>query len=171
VAFVVNHWPSRRGGDAAEANRMLVAQRVRTVLDSLYKREPQRHLLVMGDFNDEPTDKSIQEGLQTARVNTAPGTLGLFNAMAPLDSLGKGSHFYNKEYSMLDQMILSTNFRDKQGLDYIPASAGIFIQPWMQEPEGTRFAGNPLRTYAGKKYLGGFSDHYPVFIHVTVPGK
>ena len=81
----------------------------------------------------------------------------------------KGTHSYNREWNMLDQIILSPNFLNNKELEFVPGSAGIFSPEWIQDTG--KYAGQPFRTYAGKKYLGGYADHFPIYIHVRTTGK
>ena len=167
VSVIVNHWPSRRGGaEASEAKRIAVARRVSSYMDSVNRCCPSRHVIIMGDFNDEPTNRSISEVLQAGDLASAQGVVVLQNAFYQLKQQGQGSHVFNNEKSMLDQIILTPNFLDKQGLELIPGSATIVNPEWMQDKG--KYAGSPLRTYAGKKYLGGYSDHFPVYIRIQM---
>lgn len=155
VWFAVCHFPSRRGGeDASAPNRAQAAITLKNRTDSILQTEPDAAIVIMGDFNDEPTDSSMFQVLGAK----APGTKNqaLFNLMLPLKEAGKGSYLYRGNWNMLDQIIVSKAFCKKQC-----PQASILDADFLKEKEG-KFAGSPLRTYAGKNYLGGYSDHLPV---------
>ena len=70
VNFLVNHWPSRRGGqEKSEPNRIQAASVARSIVDSLFKISAQSNIFIMGDFNDEPSNKSILEVLKAKNQN------------------------------------------------------------------------------------------------------
>lgn len=168
ITFFVNHWPSRRGGEESASSRAAAAQTARTVIDSLLKANPNERLILMGDFNDEPWDVSIQQVLKAVSIDSSAQSPSgyLLNAWGPLKKAGRGSHNYRQEWSALDQMILSPGLL-KGKLQYVAGSADIYKQDWMLEASG-KYAGSPFRTYAGAKYLGGFSDHLPVYLHLSL---
>ncbi|KOY84806.1 hypothetical protein AD998_00360 [bacterium 336/3] len=172
----VAHFPSRRGGlKESEPKRIYVASQVKSKVDSIQKRSPKANIIVMGDLNDEPINKSIVE-----TINAKPYSEGLkqgqmFNAMGVLKAEGKGTHaYYNgkekiTEWNLLDQMILSSNLVNKKSsLRYVLKSATIHKPETLMQQEPAQYKGQPLRTFAGKKYLGGYSDHFPVFIQLAV---
>ena len=158
IHFLVNHWPSRRGGvEASEPKRTFVASEVRKAVDSLLKISP--NLIIMGDFNDEPHNKSIHEVLG-AKSLTEPGDLK--NLFLAKKEMGEGSYNYRGNWNMLDQIIVSENMSTKN--DGIFAhDPEIFKEDWMTYDDKKR-GKVPNRTYGGPNYYGGFSDHFPVKI-------
>lgn len=156
----VNHWPSRRGGEEeSRPKRMAAARSLRRVTDSLLKANPDVRFLIMGDFNDEPGDASISKELG---AGSDPSEKGVFNAMASLAAAGQGSHSYRETWNMLDQIMVSPGLRGGKGLAWVPESAGVYRPFWMHD-RYAKHPGAPYRTYAGPRFIGGFSDHYPVF--------
>jgi predicted extracellular nuclease len=172
----VAHFPSRRGGQKeSEPKRMFVASQVRERIDSLQKRNPKANVIVMGDLNDEPFNKSIVEVLKAKPYSNNLKPDELFNAMGVMKAEGKGTHaYYNSkekatEWSLLDQIILSPALVDKKNkMQYVLRSATIHKPEFLLQNEPEQFRGQPLRTFAGKKYLAGYSDHLPVYIQVVV---
>lgn len=166
VHILVNHWPSRRGGqDDSEPARMAAAVVVRKAVDSLHRLQPAAVVMVMGDFNDSPTDKAPREVLGAAwPVNDQ---ITLANPFLPLSSDStQGSYRYRNNWQYIDHISISPSaLNGKAKVQYVNGSAGACLQPWQLEQEG-RFKGNPFRTYAGTRYLGGFSDHLPVKIEL-----
>lgn len=162
----VNHWPSRSGGqEKSEINRMAAAKVVRQAIDSLLAADPTAHILTMGDFNDGPADIAPRQimGADSLPQGTAP----LYNPFLALNSdTTQGSYNYRGAWQFIDHISISTNsFNEKSKIKYIQGSAKAEKFDFMLEKEG-RYAGNPWRTYAGSRYLGGYSDHLPVSIQI-----
>jgi predicted extracellular nuclease len=160
IYFFVNHWPSRRGGEAQSVGkRMEAAKAARFSIDTILKSNSQARIVLMGDFNDEPIDSSLTTGLGVS----LDGKGDLVNLMADLKAKGEGSHHFNNGRHMLDQIVVSKSLLNSKGkIHYKAGSATIYKPVWMQETN-PKYLGNPLRTYAGAKYLGGYSDHFPVY--------
>ncbi len=156
----VNHWPSRWGGQiASEPKRIQAANLLRKKIDSLYLHFSCPNILIMGDFNDTPQDKSMEMILGAVPLPSKKEKVLLYN----LTSHEKGSHKFHHHWSMLDQMIISgCLLREDEGLQVLPSSFHIadFDFLFTEDP---RFGGKKLfRTYQGPKYLGGYSDHLPI---------
>lgn len=155
IHIFVNHWSSRRDGANETADkRIKAAQVVREKIESIQDTEFDPHIIVMGDFNDNPTDPSIKEHLMSA---------DLYNPMEKLLTIYKGSLNYKGEWNLFDQIIFSTNFFNYKKGTHSFASADIFNEHFLTNWKG-RYEGTPFRTYAGRKYLGGYSDHFPVYV-------
>ncbi len=156
----VNHFPSRRGGEEASApKRALVASWLKYFTDSIHRKEPQMPFVIMGDFNDEPTDSSLYQVLGA----TSPKEKGeLVNLMWGLHLDKKGTYNYRGNWNMLDQFIVSRSLTDSTAVLHVGGDgATIITADHLLEQQG-RYAGNPWRTYAGNHYLGGYSDHLPI---------
>lgn len=156
----VNHFPSRRGGQEASApKRVYVASKLREQIEHWQEMDANSGFIIMGDFNDEPMDSSINKVLLAGPEKS---DLPLVNLFWPLQERGYGSYNYKKDWNMLDQIIVSRNLMDQESNMHIPNGyARIFVAPYVREKEEP-YKDSPLRTYAGSKYLGGFSDHFAV---------
>lgn len=170
IIFIVNHFPSRIGGqEASESKRIFVASVLRNICDSISKSNPSQSYLLMGDFNDEPINKSI-DSVVAAKGNAndlkQPGDI--FNAMYNLKMSGQGSLQYKKEWNMLDQVMMNKTLVDcTRKVCYKNGSATIYKPDWMQETE-EKYKGTPFRTFGGNKYLNGYSDHFPVYVILEI---
>lgn len=164
----VNHWPSRRGGAEASApNRAAAAARVRLAVDSLQQYDPTAYIIIMGDFNDSPFDEAPRRVLGADSMRSQSASLYNPFIAAGSDSTA-GSYRYRGDWSYIDQIILSTNiFAPTSKFRYVEQSAGAVLFDYLLEQDG-RFAGNPWRTYAGPKYIGGYSDHLPVMLKLEL---
>lgn len=163
IYFFINHWPSRRGGEEKSIlKRVAAAKAARTTIDTILAANPKANIMLMGDFNDEPTDSSMKEVLK-ASLSQDQVNHQLFNTMGPLKMAGEGSHHFNNGRHMLDQIVISQALIDpKSKLHWKSNSSTIYKPVWMQD-QNPKYKGSPYRTYAGAKFLGGFSDHFPVF--------
>ncbi len=150
----VNHWPSRRDG-AVETSykRIAAADTILQKMDTLNAEMQEAHLIVMGDFNDDPKSASIQRLM---------GTNAFINPMERLLSPVSGSANYKGEWSLFDQVLFSHNFLNVEKGTHSFKKAAIFSPRFLTEWKG-KYKGNPYRTYAGRKYIGGYSDHFPVY--------
>ena len=167
--FIVNHWPSRREGEKeSEFKRIFVAGEVRKVCDEIYAKNANANIIVMGDLNDEPNNMSVTATLGASGAISKTKNNMLYNTMKDLSLDGFGSHKFKNEWSMLDQIIISANLLNtKSKVKFIQGSAEVYKQNFMLETD-EKYKGNPLRTFVGNKYLGGFSDHLPVMIFLEI---
>jgi predicted extracellular nuclease len=163
IHFFVNHWPSRSGGQAeSEPNRLAVAHLLKSKVDSLMQMDGDAQIVIMGDFNDHPTDKSLSEVL-----GASPSTDSkLFNQMYAIHTSGNGSYFYKGEWGALDQMITSSALLKNEGWHVTGQSAGVLRDEKIlfRDKEGVA---RPNRSYAGDSYKGGYSDHLPVYLKLS----
>lgn len=154
--IVVVHWPSRIGGvDFTEPLRRECARQVRGIIDSVMMTKPSTRIIVMGDMNDNPRDKSLSHDLRaTARPTTATD---LYNPFADVWSARRGSSVYDGRWNQYDNIIVSTNtpLRPIDGRK----RAAVYRHPSLLTHKGT-----PCPTYSGSRYEGGASDHLPVYI-------
>jgi hypothetical protein len=163
----VNHWPSRsEGKEVSEPKRMVAAQTLKHVTDSLMALASHPLILIMGDLNDEPSDKSISEGLGAqAPAGSFEGTK-LYNLGFPPYQQGKGTLFY-KDWDLFDQIIVNGGFLlNSKGLTITAPEESIFSPDWLlyKSNDGTS---RPNRT-AAKDYYGGYSDHLPVYLDMMI---
>ncbi len=166
----VNHWPSRYGGaKASQPKRNYVASVLRKYVDSLDRIYRAPNILIMGDFNDDPKDHSISETLKAAHDTIGLDPMALFNPMFAIHSRGDGTLKYHGKWNLFDQIIVSVNMlMASNNIKTKPGSAHIFEASWLLE-EDTKYPGkSPIRTYAGPRYLGGYSDHLPVYLDIEL---
>lgn len=162
--LLINHWPSRSGGEARSAPyRREAAMLNLRIMDSLARESPTPNIILMGDLNDNPTDPSIKKVLK-AKKDTSLLTSGeLFNPMEALFKKGGGSLAYRDRWSLFDQILLSAALVFPQKGEYSFWKARVYNPPFMRTNRG-RYRGYPYRSYAGGRYMGGYSDHFPVYV-------
>lgn len=166
IAILVNHWPSRSGGELqSRPYRIAAAQLNRHVIDSLKKEHPNIGLLLMGDFNDNPADISLRKVLGTKGERKALEASALYNPMEKLYSKGVGSLGYRDQWHLFDQILVSLELVAPNRGTYKFWKAGVFNPPFLTTQEGP-YKGYPFRTYASGRYQGGYSDHFPVYAYL-----
>lgn len=166
---LVNHWPSRRGGEKlTQPLRNAAAMRCKEVADSLQALDPQAKVLIMGDLNDDPVSPSVKEVLRAQRdpAQCRPGIM--FNPLYDFFKKGLGTLAYRDAWSLFDQIILSSGLAHPASSGYRYYQARVFNAPYLIQTSGN-FKGYPLRTFAGNEFLGGYSDHFPVCIYLVKP--
>lgn len=156
VHFYVNHWPSRReGAQETDYKRIAAAQTVIKHVEKVKESDPDGTFIIMGDFNDDPASKSINEYLLMDEFYNP-----MLSMLMP-DEVGSST--YKARWNLFDQILISTNLlaSNKNALSFIRSEilSERFLEDWDK-----RYQGFPFRTYAGRKYLGGYSDHFPVYI-------
>lgn len=161
---IVNHWPSRRGGEKRSAHlRHAAAELGRSIIDSLLARDPDAHILYMGDLNDDPVDASVVKHLRATGDARAVQGGTLFNPMYGLYQKGIGSLAWRDSWNLFDQIIISPGLYHGRGGRYKYYGARVFNAPYLRQKEGN-FAGYPSRTFVGDTYQNGYSDHFPVYL-------
>ncbi|NJL77510.1 MAG: endonuclease/exonuclease/phosphatase family protein [Saprospiraceae bacterium] len=164
--ILVNHWPSRRGGEqTTRALREAGAAVCKSVVDSLTALDPNVKVIIMGDLNDDPVNASVRKVLQCEREKEAVEVGKLYNPMENYFRRGIGTLAYNDAWNLFDQIILSPGLV-KGTSGYTFYKSHIFNEPFLVQKSG-QFKGYPLRTHAGDNYLGGYSDHFPVYVFLV----
>lgn len=166
---LVNHWPSRSGGEAASAPRRNAAALVcKNLTDSLRAAVPAAKIVIMGDLNDDPTSPSVAQILAASGKKNRVRRGGLYTPMRDFFRKGMGSNAWRDAWSLFDQIILSDNWLPEKQESYRFYQAYIFNPNYMVQKSG-HFIGYPYRTFSGDTYLGGYSDHFPVYMAIIKP--
>ncbi|MFA5621051.1 MAG: endonuclease [Weeksellaceae bacterium] len=157
--FVV-HLPSRRDDDVNLCFRNLLLETLRNRVDQIFEEEPNASIILMGDFNGNPND---EHAMRILKINGNPeiSDTEMYNPMLKIGH-GRGSLKHLGEWILFDQIIFSKSFLSTDNGNITFEKAEIYndnsIRDWDR-----KFKGSPFRTYAGTKYLGGYSDHFPVY--------
>ncbi len=162
VHVVVNHWPSRYGGEErSRPARQAAAELSRSIVDSLQAIDPKANVIFMGDLNDDPSNYSVQEVLRAVKKDVLTDA-DLYNPYAAMHEGGIGSLCYRGFWNLFDQIILTQNFiNEESNLRF--GEAYVYDDERLRVQDG-KYKGYPYRTYVGKRYDGGYSDHFPVFV-------
>jgi hypothetical protein len=162
--LIVNHWPSRRGGELrSRPFRVAAAELNLFIIDSLKAISPEPALIAMGDFNDNPSDYALREVLKIKNDSAGISNTALYSPMGAMFKTGLGSLAYRDSWSLFDQIYTSGNLVN--GMEALQLwKAGIHDSPGLTERRGVQ-KGYPLRTFTSGRYTGGYSDHFPVYAH------
>lgn len=159
----VSHWPSRRGGEEATMHkRCNVGRAIRKKSDEILAENKDANIIVMGDFNDDPNNKSVVECLKTVSERHMTIEEYFFNPFFKYHKKGIGTLAYRESWNLFDQIVVSRNLVNPQSNMNL-VKGYIFSKSWMKTFDGI-YKGYPKRTYSGNLYQGGYSDHFPTFI-------
>jgi predicted extracellular nuclease len=157
IHVIVNHWSSRRQGEKeTEYKRLASAETVNKVIADLKTNFTDPKIIVMGDFNDSPSDNSL---LLIEEKSS------LYNPFKTINTQNKGSLNHDFEWYLFDQILISTNFFDSSSTRFNLNKYNVFNSEFLSQYHG-KYKGQPFRTYTGKRYKGGYSDHFPVYIEL-----
>lgn len=151
---IVNHWSSRREGEKeTEHKRLASSNKAGEIISMLRDDNPDAKIIVIGDFNDDPSSNSVKQLVED---------FNLYNPMITLRSYNRGTTNHNRRWNLFDQILFSTNFFESSRSEFEFSTANIFDEDFLKLFDG-KYKGTPFRTYVGKKYKGGYSDHFPVY--------
>ncbi len=165
--FIVNHWPSRSGGQSrSEPGRVAAAKVTKKAIDSLQSIDPYAKIMVMGDFNDGPYNKSIAEVIGAKFDKEDVGLKELYNPYEEIRKKGGGTIAYRGSWDIFDQIFFTDPLIDNEDYsEFRYFKSGIFAPTFLQNPRG-RWKGYPYRSFSGGGFSGGYSDHFPVFVYL-----
>ncbi|RED25117.1 hypothetical protein BD847_1860 [Flavobacterium cutihirudinis] len=163
IHIIINHWPSRSGGEKASSPYREVAGKLnRKIIDSLQQINPLAKVITMGDLNDGPFNKSIKIGLGAKAKKSEVSEFGVYNPFEEMAEKGMGTLAFRDSWDIFDQIILTRTFIKPDFSSYEFWKAGIFNKPYLIQTSG-KYKGYPLRNSLSE---AGFSDHFPVYIYL-----
>jgi endonuclease/exonuclease/phosphatase family protein len=165
VAFFVNHWPSRRGGEAVSMpKRNAAAALLKQEMDALREKNPNIKLIAMGDFNDDPISPSFKNHLKAVGDEKELNEeFPYFNPMYKMYKKGVASLAYRDAPNLFDQIIYSKNLvSGSSAEEYTVYRTEVYAPAYLINKQGN-YKGYPFRSWDGDKFTGGYSDHFPVF--------
>lgn len=169
IHVIVNHWPSRRGGEAASRPlREKAAYQNKKIIDQIKQKEENPKVIIMGDFNDDPINTSFKKVLQTKSKKKNIEEGDLYNPYEKMFKKGFNTLGYRDNINLFDQIIISSPLVNKEGNDfedYKMYRSAIFNKSFLTTNRG-RYKGYPFRSFSFGSYTGGYSDHYPVYIYL-----
>ncbi len=168
IHFIVNHWPSRRGGErASRLLRNAAADLCRSISDSIFATNKNAKIIIMGDFNDNPNDKSIVKHLRAKEKIEKIEEGDFYNPFYKSYKKGIGTTAYRDTWSLFDQLIVSPALLGKNLNTLKMQKCKIFSRRFIIQKKG-KFEGYPKRTFSFDKFQNGYSDHFPVYMFLEV---
>jgi hypothetical protein len=164
IHVLVNHWPSRVGGEERSApGRAAAAAVCKVQMAKVAETEPNAKFIIMGDLNDDPVSPSITEVLKAkAKIaDVKPG--GIYNPWTDLYKKGIGTLAYQDAWSLFDQIMITYPWLNKEQSGFFFYKQFIFNKEFLVESTG-RYKGYPMRTWDGLTYRGGYSDHFATYL-------
>lgn len=163
IHFIVNHWPSRSGGEKRSSPYREAAGKLnRKIMDSLFKINPDAKIITMGDLNDGAYNKSVKQGIGAKMKKAEVQKFGIYNPFEQMAKEGHASLFYRDSGDIFDQIMVSEPLirEDYSSLRYW--KAGIYNKQFLIQTAG-QYKGYPLRNSSSEP---GYSDHFPVYIYL-----
>ncbi|SDU25880.1 Endonuclease/Exonuclease/phosphatase family protein [Polaribacter sp. Hel1_33_78] len=174
IHVIVNHWPSRSGGEAkSRPLREKAAYQNTKIIDQIRENDPNAKILILGDFNDDPINSSFKNILKTKRKKKNVGKNDIYNPYEDLFTRGFNTLVYRDNLNLFDMILISSPLLDRGVKDfsnYKMFQAMIFNKRFLSDKKG-KFKGYPFRSFSNGGYTGGYSDHYPVYMYLIKEKK
>lgn len=172
IHIIVNHWPSRSGGEArSRPKRVAAAKLNKRIIDSLQSIDPYAKIFTMGDLNDDPTNDSVKEVLKAKKEKDEVPFKGIYNPYEKMfTEKGWGTTAYRDALSLFDQIMMTKPLIEDDYSSFRFWKAGIYNPSYMFNKRG-RYKGYPLRSFADGGFTNGFSDHFPVYVYLIKEAK
>jgi endonuclease/exonuclease/phosphatase family metal-dependent hydrolase len=167
VHVFVNHWPSKRGGDAATSPLRKIAAGVAKVkIDAIQKTNPAAKIIFMGDFNDNPTSESITQVIGAKADKKGLGVQDIYNPWTKIFKKGIGTEEYRGDWNLLDQIMISGSFLETDSKKWKYYQNEIFNKDFLTHMFGDQ-KGYPHRSFTKEQvWDNGYSDHFPVLVYL-----
>ena len=170
IHIIVNHWPSRRGGvQKTRPFREKAAYKVKQIIERIKLKELNPKIIIMGDFNDNPSDSSFKNVLKTKSKKKNIIKNDIYNPYEDMFRRGFGTLVHRDQINLFDQIMITSPFlteKKNHFSNYKMFKSGIFNKLFLTQKSG-RYKGYPYRSFSKGKYIGGYSDHYPVYLYLV----
>ena len=161
VHFFIVHLPSKLDYEVNQEKRGILLRKIQQRIESIKEKEIDPKIIIMGDFNDTPTAENIRLILNTKPKVEETESNDFYNPMVGLMSYKRGSLVHHKQWMLFDQMLFSYGFLTKNSALEI-VKTDIFDESFLTVNVG-KLRNFPARSFVGSKYLGGYSDHFPIY--------
>ncbi|MEE9348808.1 MAG: endonuclease/exonuclease/phosphatase family protein [Flavobacteriaceae bacterium] len=168
VHLIVNHWPSRRGGEQkSRPFREAAAALNVKIINEIKEEYPNPKVIILGDLNDDPINTSIKNVLKAKSKKEGLKDDEIYNPMEDMFRKGLSTLGYRDNINLFDQILLTSPLvtAKKEYASYKLFKANIFNPRYLTNKAG-RYKGYPFRSWSGANFTGGYSDHYPVYIYL-----
>ena len=166
IHIIVNHWPSKRGGEAKSKSRRVAAARLcKHLVDSLQIIDPYAKIFIMGDLNDDPTSPSLKKVLKTKKDKNKVTFKDIYNPFENFFKNGLGTTAFRDAWSLFDQIMITKPLLKKDFTSYRFYKTGIFNKNYLTQKDGP-YKGYPYRSWGYGGFTNGYSDHFPVYMYI-----
>lgn len=168
IHIIVNHWPSRRGGEEkSRPTREKAAYLNTQIIEKIKLSDPNPKIIIMGDLNDDPINSSLKNVLKTKSKKTKVNEGDIYNPMEELFKKGQNTLVYNDNLNLFDQIMITSPLltTEKKFNSYQMYKVGIFNPNYLTTQTG-KYKGYPFRSWGYNGFTGGYSDHYPVYMYL-----
>ena len=168
IHIIVNHWPSRRGGEEkSRPTREKAAYLNLQIIEKIKLTDPNPKVIIMGDLNDDPINASLKNVLKTKSKKSKVSEGAIYNPMEELFSKGQNTLVYNDNLNLFDQVLVTSPLisAKKDFSTFKMYKGGIFNPSYLTTQTG-KYKGYPFRSWGYNGFTGGYSDHYPVYLHL-----
>ena len=166
IHVIVNHWPSRSGGEERSRSKRVAAAKLnKYIIDSLQIADPYAKIFTMGDLNDDPTNESVKVVLKAKSEKEDVDLKDIYNPYANFFKNGLGTTAYRDAWSLFDQILMTHPLLEKDYSSYRFYKAGIYNKYYLTTKRG-RWKGYPFRSWGDGGFTDGFSDHFPVYVYL-----
>jgi exonuclease III len=166
IHVMVNHWPSRSGGETrSKPKRIAAAKLTKHLVDSLQIIDPYAKVFILGDLNDNPNNNSVKDILKAQKNKNRVGLKGIYNPYENFFKKGIGTTAYRDSWSLFDQILVTKPLLEKEYASLMFYKAGIFNKQYITTTTG-QYRGYPFRSWSNGGFSNGFSDHFPVYVYI-----
>ncbi|WP_197672886.1 endonuclease/exonuclease/phosphatase family protein [Nonlabens sp. Hel1_33_55] len=168
MTFIVNHWPSRSGGEQkSRSKRNAAAALNKTIIDSLHSIDSMSKIFVMGDLNDDPTNESVKDILNAQKDREDVSSQMIYNPYMQMHKDGYSTLFYRDAGNVFDQIMFTyPMLTEANQTGYQYWQSHIYNPSFMSNKTG-QYKGYPYRSFLGSTFTGGYSDHFPVYVYLV----
>ncbi|MFD1293051.1 endonuclease/exonuclease/phosphatase family protein [Lutibacter holmesii] len=168
VHVIVNHWPSRRGGEEKSRHKREKAAYLNTqIIAKVRENDPNAKIIIMGDFNDDPTNSSFKTVLKTKSRKADVKEGDIYNPTEDMFRRGQNTLVYRDNINLFDQiMFTSPLLASKKDYSTYKMYKVIIFNPQYLTTQTGKYKGYPHRSFAGSNFINGYSDHYPVYMYL-----
>jgi len=168
IHVIVNHWPSRRGGEEkSRSSREKAAYLNTQIIEKIKLTDPNPKVIIMGDLNDDPTNSSLKNVLKTKAIKANVKEGDIYNPTEDMFRRGQNTLVYRDNINLFDQIMFTSPLltTKKDYSTYKMYKVNIFNPQYLTTQTG-KFKGYPYRSFAGSNFIGGYSDHYPIYMYL-----
>lgn len=168
IHIIVNHWPSRRGGEQKSSYKREKAAYLTTqIIEKVRETDPDAKIIIMGDLNDDPTNNSLKKVLKTKSKKADVLNGDIYNPTEDMFRRGQNTLVYRDNINLFDQIMITSPLLEmkKDYSTFKMYKVNIFNPQYLTTQNG-KYKGYPFRSFAGNNFINGYSDHYPIYMHL-----